>query len=205
MEKFREEIAPYAAQMVAHLAAAFARYSAQEGEGDEDGDDDDMAGIAAYGCLRAINTLLESVAGLGQQLYPVLEETLYPLMHKLISSDGQDVIEEVLEMLAYLTFYGPGISPRLWALWPQMHQMLMEFGIDYWENLLVGELHSCSEAKKPSIALHHHAFLVCHIAKWQTHYEAAAHRQFNNFRLFPNNFDLWQCWQVRTAIPCVLP
>lgn len=137
VEKFREEIAPYAAQMVAHLAAAFARYSAQEGEGDEDGDDDDMAGIAAYGCLRAINTLLESVAGLGQQLYPVLEETLYPLMHKLISSDGQDVIEEVLEMLAYLTFYGPGISPRLWALWPQMHQMLMEFGIDYWENLLV--------------------------------------------------------------------
>jgi len=137
VDKFREDIAPYAAQMCGQLAAAFARYSAADDEGGEDGDDDDMAGIAAYGCLRAINTLLESVAGLGPQLYPVLEEQLYPMMHKLISSEGQDVIEEVLEMLAYLTFYGPGISPRLWSLWPQMHNMLVEFGIDYWENLLV--------------------------------------------------------------------
>lgn len=44
-------------------------------------------------------------------------------------------------MLAYLTFYGPGISPRLWSLWPQMHTVLMEWGIDYWENLLVRGAH----------------------------------------------------------------
>lgn len=40
-------------------------------------------------------------------------------------------------MMAYLTYYGPGISPRMWSLWPQMHTCLMEWGIDYWENLLV--------------------------------------------------------------------
>jgi hypothetical protein len=53
------------------------------------------ASIAAYGCLRAINTLMESVAGLGAQLYPAFEEALLPMLQKYISSDGQDIIEEV--------------------------------------------------------------------------------------------------------------
>lgn len=53
------------------------------------------AGLAAYGCLRAINTLLESVSGLGPELFPSLEAALYPMLYKLISSEGQDVMEEV--------------------------------------------------------------------------------------------------------------
>lgn len=40
-----------------------------------------------------------------------------------------DSVEEVLEMLAYLTYYGPGISDALWSLWPRLHAMLMEWGI----------------------------------------------------------------------------
>lgn len=40
-----------------------------------------------------------------------------------------DVVEEVLEMLAYLTYYGTGISDALWSLWPRLHKMLMEWGI----------------------------------------------------------------------------
>ncbi len=43
------------------LVAAFWKYTKgtgnQEGE-DADDDDDDAAGMAAYGCIRAINTLL---------------------------------------------------------------------------------------------------------------------------------------------------
>lgn len=42
------------------------------------------AGMAAYGCLRAINTLLESVAALGSALFPQLEATLYPLICSLV-------------------------------------------------------------------------------------------------------------------------
>lgn len=40
--------------------------------------------MAAYGCLRAINTLLESVAALGAALFPELEAALYPLMCNLV-------------------------------------------------------------------------------------------------------------------------
>lgn len=39
------------------------------------------------------------------------------------------MVEEVLEMLAYLTYYGTGISEALWSLWPSLHKMLVEWGI----------------------------------------------------------------------------
>jgi hypothetical protein len=77
------------------------------------------AGIAAYGCIKALNTLLESVSSL-KHLFPSLEELLFPLMQKNISTDGQDVFEEVLEMLAYFTYFSDSISPRMWSLWPQV-------------------------------------------------------------------------------------
>ncbi len=77
------------------------------------------AGIAAYGCIKALNTLLESVSSL-KHLFFDLEELLFPLMKANISTDGQEVFEEVLEMLAYFTYFSDSISPRLWSLWPQV-------------------------------------------------------------------------------------
>lgn len=52
------------------------------------------AGIAAFGCMRALNTLLESVAS-RPEVFVALEEILCPLMHTMISTNGQDIFEEV--------------------------------------------------------------------------------------------------------------
>ncbi|GFH24941.1 importin N-terminal domain-containing protein, partial [Haematococcus lacustris] len=75
VQKFGTDIAPYAAQMMTQLVAAFNN-------------------IAAYECLRAINTLLDSLSGLGPELYLAIEDALLPLVMKLLSTDGQDVVEE---------------------------------------------------------------------------------------------------------------
>lgn len=29
------------------------------------------------------------------------------------------------------------LSPRLWSLWPQIHAVAMDFGIDYWEDMII--------------------------------------------------------------------
>lgn len=29
------------------------------------------------------------------------------------------------------------LSPRLWSLWPQIHNVAMDFGVDYWEDMLI--------------------------------------------------------------------
>uniref|UniRef100_A0A7S0V0E3 Importin N-terminal domain-containing protein n=1 Tax=Polytomella parva TaxID=51329 RepID=A0A7S0V0E3_9CHLO len=134
VEKLSDRIVPYALQMTQQLAAAFWKYiSSSETEDDAD---DDSASVGIYSCLRAFNTLLESVSS-QPELYLQLEEPLFPIMQKLISADGQDVMEEVLEMLSYFTYYTPTITDRLWTLWPQLEKGLLDFGMDFWENFLV--------------------------------------------------------------------
>ena len=77
VEKFGEEIAPYALGLTQNLCAAFWKLDANE----DDKDDDDMGGaLASVGCLRAIATILEPVWSL-PHLYPQLEVRGFPNHH----------------------------------------------------------------------------------------------------------------------------
>lgn len=78
---------------------------------DEAEDDEDIGALAAFGCLRALSTVLESVSRL-PHMFPQLEEILFPIMQAMCSEDGQDVFEEILEMIAYFTYFSPEVSNR---------------------------------------------------------------------------------------------
>ncbi|KAG0476805.1 hypothetical protein HPP92_013646 [Vanilla planifolia] len=133
VDKFGEEMAPYALGLCQNLAAAFWR-CLNASEADDEGDD--TGALAAVGCLRAISTILESVSRL-PHLYVQIEPTLLPIMRKMLTTDGQDVFEEVLEMVSYMTFYSPSVSLEMWSLWPLMVEALNEWAIDYFENILI--------------------------------------------------------------------
>ena len=64
--------------------------------------------MAAYGCISALSTVLDSVSAM-PALFPELEAILFPLMQRLTSTDGQDVFEEVLELISYFTYFSPGV------------------------------------------------------------------------------------------------
>ena len=113
VEKFGDEISPYAFGLCQNLAAAFWKLSQTGGEEE----DDEMGALAAVGCLRAISTILESVSSL-PQLYVQLEPILFPIMQKMTTQEGQDVYEEVLEIVSYFTYVSPQISEAMWSLWP---------------------------------------------------------------------------------------
>lgn len=51
-----------------------------------------------------------SVSGL-PQLLPQLEGILFPIMQRMVSTEGQDVFEDVLEIVAYFTFFSPEVRP----------------------------------------------------------------------------------------------
>lgn len=51
-----------------------------------------------------------SVSGL-PQLLPQLESILFPIMQRMVSTEGQDVFEDVLEIVAYFTFFSPEVRP----------------------------------------------------------------------------------------------
>eukprot|EP00899_Mesostigma_viride_P026574 jgi/Mesvir1/7100/Mv09206-RA.2 len=131
VDKFGEEIAPYALGLTQNLTAAFWRCIASEEE-----DDMDVGMLAAVGCLRAIATILDSVSSL-PALYPQLEAILMPILIRMLTSDGQDIYEEVLEILSFLTYYTPVISPDLWKLWPVMVAAVDEWALDYLDKILI--------------------------------------------------------------------
>ena len=117
VEKFEDEISPYAVGICKNLAAAFWKLM-QTGEGDDE-DEDEMGALAAVGCLRAVATILESISSV-PALYVELEPILFPILAKMSTIEGQDVYEEILEILAYFTYVTPQISPQLWSIWPNL-------------------------------------------------------------------------------------
>ncbi|GJP29120.1 hypothetical protein CLOM_g11308 [Closterium sp. NIES-68] len=138
VDKFGEEMSPFAVGLIHNLAAAFWKCvrSSEAAEGEEESEAvDDMSALAAAGCLRAIGTVLESISSL-PHLFPQLEPTLLPILQKMLSSDGQDLYEEVLEIATYMTYYSPTISPAMWSIWPLILSSLDEFAIDFFEYAL---------------------------------------------------------------------
>ncbi|CDY55746.1 BnaA05g35320D [Brassica napus] len=131
--KLMNEMAPYAFGLCQNLAAAFWRCLNTSEASD---DLDDVGALAAVGCLRAISTILESVSSL-PQLFVEIEPTILPIMQKMLTADGQDVFEEVLEIASYITFYSPNISLGMWSLWPLMVEALVDWAIDFFPNILV--------------------------------------------------------------------
>ncbi|CAO2820514.1 unnamed protein product [Amaranthus hypochondriacus] len=134
VDKFGEEMAPYAFGLCQNLAAAFWKCMSTA-EADEEGDDPGGA-LAAVGCLRAISTILESVSRL-PHLFSQIEPTLLPIMRRMLTTDGQEVFEEVLEIVSYMTFFSPTISLEMWSLWPLMMEALSDWAIDFFPNILV--------------------------------------------------------------------
>ncbi|KAJ9546837.1 hypothetical protein OSB04_019380 [Centaurea solstitialis] len=133
VDKFGEEMAPYALGLCQSLAAAFWK-CINTSEADEDADD--PGALAAAGCLRAISTILESVSRL-PHIFAHIEPTLLPIMRRMLTTDGQDVFEEVLEIVSYMTFFSPTISMDMWSLWPLLMEALADWAIDFFPNILV--------------------------------------------------------------------
>ncbi|KAJ6723659.1 IMPORTIN-7 8 11 [Salix koriyanagi] len=133
VDKFGEEMAPYALGLCQNLAAAFWRCM-NTAEADDEADD--PGALAAVGCLRAISTILESVSRL-PDLFVQIEPTLLPIMRRMLTTDGQEVFEEVLEIISSMTLFSPTISKEMWSLWPLMIEALAEWAIDFFPNILV--------------------------------------------------------------------
>ncbi|KAL9242505.1 hypothetical protein vseg_016497 [Gypsophila vaccaria] len=134
VDKFGEEIAPYAFGLCQNLVAAFWKCMSTA-EVDDEADDPGIP-LTAVGCLRAISTILKSVSNL-PHLFGQIESTLLPIMHRMVTTYGQEVIEEVLEIVSYMTFFSPTISVEMWSLWPLMMDALEEWAIDFFPNMLV--------------------------------------------------------------------
>ena len=138
VEGFGSDMGPYAVTVVTALTQQFWRAIAEEESTAGGEDDGEFAGgaLAGYSVLRAISTVLDAVSSL-PELYPQLEELLYPILEKYTSEEGLDVFEEVTQLITYLTYFGPGITPRMWTLYPRLLHCLDSWAVDYWKDVLL--------------------------------------------------------------------
>lgn len=74
--------------------------------------DEDEGSLAAFGCLGALSTVLESVSSL-PHLFPALEPVVFPILQRLCTQEGQDVYEEIMEILSYFTFFSPEVRIQI--------------------------------------------------------------------------------------------
>ena len=59
--------------------------------------------------MTALSTVLDSVSSL-PHLFPQSEEILFPIMQAMCTEEGQDVFEEILEIISYFTYFSPEVN-----------------------------------------------------------------------------------------------
>jgi len=148
IEHYGEQMVPYAVQVVTALAASFMRLV---DETDEDEEDD--ATLAALGVMQALGTMMEAIAGKAD-VYRQLEAPLLPLFRRCCQQDAEDYLEEMLELLSYITYYASEISPQLWELVPCLHTVYQDWGREYMNSLAVPLENVISRSPEAFLTLH---------------------------------------------------
>ena len=93
IERYGEQMAPYAVQIIGALAQNFMRLFEEQ----EDEDDDDA--LAAMWVLQAISTMMEAVSD-KPEVYPQMEAALLPMLRKMMGESAREYFEDVNEVAA---------------------------------------------------------------------------------------------------------
>ena len=130
IEHHGEHMAPYAVQVVTLLATQFLEKFDEQGQGD----DDDLE-MTMMSLMQAISTMMDAVSS-QPTIFPSLEAALLPLLERLTRVEGEDYFEDALELLSYLTYYSPNISPGLWSLYPRLHAAYLSFAKEHTNSII---------------------------------------------------------------------
>ena len=112
---FSEQVTPFAAQAIHQLGKQFCKLVDM---------DDDEANLTCMGVIQTVCTLLEGACAT-PALFTSIEPQCYPILDQIFRPECIDYLQEGLEILCYLTFYGPEpLSANLWKYFSLMHQSI---------------------------------------------------------------------------------
>lgn len=133
IEKFGDEIAPYAVALSKKLAEAFLVYVAA-------GEDDDEASMAAAQCVEAMTATLNSIPNNDNNIYSEIEPHLVPVLVQIVGSRGGDLVEyfeNAIDVLTSFTYASNvPFSRNLWALFELLVDAFHEWAYDYIPDLI---------------------------------------------------------------------
>jgi hypothetical protein len=165
IESYADQMAPYAQGLCQRLAEHFLRLASLQGD-----EANEESSLAACQCCSAITTLLESVKKT-PELYHSLEPSLVPLIGQVLSpdKDGEyqfmEFMEDALEILTYLTYYSPTISPAVWSLYKPLTSSFFEWAFDYLSNINMSMDNYISRGNEVFLSDPGHIELVCRMVE----------------------------------------
>jgi len=118
IDHFAEEMGPYSVGLCSKLSQVFIKIC-------EESNDDEDSAVTALECLGAIQTILEAISE-RPDLYPPVEEVLYPVLNLTLQPDFADFFEEGAKIITFITFFSANISPKMWSLVPLLHERFQE-------------------------------------------------------------------------------
>lgn len=133
IDKFGDDIAPYAVALARNLAGAFANYASA-------GEDDDEASMAAAQCVEAMAATLNSISRNNNNIYAEIEPHLIPVLVKIVGSSQGDLVEyfeNAIEVLTYFTYSSDSpFSRDLWGLFELLIDAFHAWAYDYIPDLV---------------------------------------------------------------------
>jgi importin-7 len=95
--RFGPDLAPYAVNVMSALVQQFWQAVAEEEEDQDEADPFGGGGaLAGYSLLGAMETVLDAVSSV-PELYPQMEDLLFPILERYISQEGLEIFEEASE------------------------------------------------------------------------------------------------------------
>jgi len=133
IDKFGDEIAPYAVALAQKLAEAFETYAMAA-------DDDDEASMAAAQCVEAMAATLQALDDNQNDIYGQVEPYLVPVLGRIFAAQNGDLLEyfeNAVEVLGYLTWGGDApFSANLWRLFELLIDAFHGWAYDYINDLV---------------------------------------------------------------------
>jgi hypothetical protein len=129
VQEFSEEMLPMAVPMAEQLVRAFEGYAAAAGDG---GDELDEAQYSAAQTLETLNCLIEAAQG-SQEILERIEPVVLPVMQQVLTEEEEhfDYIDNVVEMLSFLTYFVEDVRPNIWSLAGPLISSLGGWAYDY--------------------------------------------------------------------------
>ena len=127
VQRFSNEIVPFAFELVQHLCASFLKLVQNQGKKQVDSCseiDDGENELSAAGCLTTIHRILSSP--LPRNLYPKIFELLIPMFNFVFSNQGIDFYEDAFPILNLILYYGGQLTPLITAYFPAILYLILE-------------------------------------------------------------------------------
>eukprot|EP00871_Galdieria_phlegrea_P005584 jgi/Galph1/6026/GphlegSOOS_G4676.1 len=123
IDKFSQELSPYALEIIERLRDAFLVYIARIEEAKEPSEEDDELSLSVIGYLNGIDSMLETV----ENQITVLESisnALIVIFEGMFKDGREEFLEETLMIIESIFIYSKTVFPYFWSLYPKLFQCM---------------------------------------------------------------------------------